>query len=208
MVNNEIDWGRIPNEFVVFDLETTGLEASECNILEIGALRFIKENYLASGKVDTFQAFVKQDGPIPTEIVNITSITDEMASAGDELDVALKDFLDFVGNRQVIAYNAKFDKSFIKEASKRTKIKLPVSFKPNCALELAREKIFNVPNYKLKTLAELFELDTSGAHRALNDCVMTFQIYIKCLNAKQNLVYKERDQKRSSPLTKLFKLFN
>lgn len=186
---DQIDWSVVPDEFVIFDLETTGLDAYYSEILEIGAIRFNKQDYLKTGQVDTFQVFVKQNKPIPQEITKINSITDEMIKDGDCIYDALSGFFDFVGKRKMVAFNAKFDMKFIRSAASKCEYKLPRPFKVECALELARERLSNLPNYKLITLAESFHVDSSGAHRALKDCLMTMHVYINLLHAKNGLTY-------------------
>lgn len=186
----QINWDLIPDKFVIFDLETTGLDAYYNEIIEIGAIRFNKTDYISTGQVDTFQVFIKQDKPLPKEIISLTSITDEMLATGDSLEDGIEQFFNFAGDRKLIAYNAKFDMKFMRSAAKKVGYQLPKPFKVDCALELARERLANVPNYKLKTLAEIFKADTTGAHRALQDCVMTLQVYINCLNATNGLTYR------------------
>ena len=198
MPKQAINWDRVPDEFVVFDLETTGLLPSKSTILEIGAIRFTKIDYLKTGQVDTFQVFVKQDEPIPAEITKITSITDSMVTNGDPLDVALKDFFKFVDGRNLIAYNAEFDEKFIRSCSRRAKVELPSWFRTVCALELARKKLRGVQNYKLVTIAKAFGIDTDGAHRSLNDCLMTMHVYVNCLHVEKTITHGKKYSKTSS----------
>jgi DNA polymerase III epsilon subunit family exonuclease len=192
MSKQPINWNKVPEEFVVFDLETTGLLPSKSTILEIGAIRFSKSDYLKTGQVDTFQVFVKQDEPIPAEIIKITSITDSMVANGDPLDVALKDFFKFVDGRNLIAYNAEFDEKFIRTCSRRAKVELPSWFRTECALELARKKLRGVQNYKLVTIAKAFGIDTDGAHRSLNDCLMTMHVYVNCLHIENTISHGQK----------------
>jgi DNA polymerase III alpha subunit (gram-positive type) len=75
---NNFNWDLIPDEFVIFDVETTGLDFSKDRIIEIGAIIFNKKEYLAKKEVISFQVFIKQDNPIPSEATAINNITDEM----------------------------------------------------------------------------------------------------------------------------------
>ena len=120
MKNIEFDWSRVPEQFVVFDLETTGLDPDTCEIIEIGALKFDKEKYLSTKSVDTFQCFIKQSQPLPPIIVRITSITDAMVSTGEDLHNGLAGFLSFVDGRTLVSYNAKFDMKFLRTAAKKS----------------------------------------------------------------------------------------
>lgn len=198
MNSSSINWNLVPDEFVIFDLETTGLEPQFSEIIEIGAIRFIKSDYIQTGKVDTFQVFIKPTTPISSEVTRINSITNEMVKDGDTLEEALMSFLNFTGNRKLIAYNAKFDIKFLRESAKKATVKLPRPLNYECALELAREKLSNVPNYKLSTIASLFNVDTTGAHRAVSDCVMTLHVYINCLNVEKKLRYSGSSRRKTS----------
>lgn len=199
MSKQPVNWDLVPDEFVIYDLETTGLDAYYDEILEIGAIRFRKNDYLTSGQIDTFQTFIKPNKPISKEITAINSITNEMVADGTSLSQALEDFFNFSGDRHLVAFNAKFDMKFLRSAASKAEYKLPKPFKTQCALELAREKIAGLPNYKLKTLAETFHVDTTGAHRAVNDCVMTLHVYINCLNATEGLTYKGKQSRDYIP---------
>ena len=193
-----INWENIPEEFVIFDLETTGLDAEYCEIIEIGALKFNKTNYLKDGQVDTFQTFVKPQRKIPSEITAINSITNEMVETGSTLKEAVESLFTFAGKNKFVAYNAKFDVKFIRNAAKKVDFKLPRPFAVDCANELAKSKIINVENYKLATLAKVFKADTTGAHRAVNDCAMTLQVYLYCLTIPNGKVFDPKKSARGT----------
>jgi DNA polymerase III epsilon subunit family exonuclease len=205
MTTQTVNWDLVPDEFVIYDLETTGLDSYYDEILEIGAIRFRKSDYIATGQIDTFQTFIKPTKPISKEITAINSITNEMVADGVSLNQALEDFFAFSRGHHLVAFNAKFDMKFIRNSASKVEYKLPRPFKTQCALELAREKLTGVPNYKLKTLAEIFKVDTTGAHRAVNDCVMTLHVYINCLNATDGLTYRGKQSNNSGSQQSTYK---
>lgn len=177
-----IDWSRVPDEFVVYDLETTGLDATTDDILEIGAIRFNKERYIQTSVIDTFQTFIKRETAIPPEITRINGITDQMVSEGNTLEKALKDFFKFAGQSKLVAFNAPFDEDFIELSCERINLELPRRLNTACVLYMARKRISGLPNYKLRTLAKALNIDPKGSHQAVNDCVTTLRVYVNILN--------------------------
>ena len=168
-----------PAGYVVIDVETTGLSCREDDIIELAALR------VQDGETsECFSALVKPNRILPAAITDLTGITPELLmEQGRALDVVLKEFLAFVGQSQVISHNAAFDYGFIRNACQRCE--LP-AFSNRCVdtLPLARRKVADVADYKLMTLAKYFDFPIESAHRALQDCEMTRQLYEK-LNEKQ-----------------------
>lgn len=181
----KLRWELIPNEFVILDLETSGLDSINDSILEIGAVHFVKSDFLKSGEVTTFQVFIKQDKPIPKEATAINGITDEMVADGDsELD-ALAKFFDFIGTKRLFAYNSKFDKSFLVQAIQRNNFKyLRPSFAISDIYALAKKYIHHLPNRKLATIAKSIGSNQDGAHRAVNDCVMALHVFLYLKNVE------------------------
>ncbi len=177
---NDIAWDRIPDEFVIFDLETTGLKTnkSPVDIVEISAIRIIKEQYKNSEKVDTFAALVKPwRGGLNSSAMAVNNITQEMIDAnGEEMPEVIRQFMDFVGDRLLVAYNVDFDRWFLQRELQDQGISK--RFKYECALELSRSAFPNLKNHKLVTVAEYLGVSSVGAHRALQDCVMTMHAYM------------------------------
>ena len=160
--------------YVVIDVETTGLRADQHELIEIAALHVV-EHQIA----DTFSALICPRQPILETITALTGIDDDMLRKdGQTLETAMQDFLAFVADRRVVCHNAGFDYAFLKAACR--KCHLPEFKNPYAdTLQLARRKLDDVSDYKLKTLAGYFGLDASGAHRALEDCRLTFAVFEK-----------------------------
>lgn len=182
-------WASVPDEFVVFDTETTGLDARSARILEIGALLFVKKDYLKTNEVKVFQCFIKHDKPIPPAITAINGITDEMVKDGKTEHEALSEFLDFTKNRPLYAYNSNFDVKFIRAAAKRSGlVDASENFESTDVMDFVKETFDDLPNKKLTTVAQRINQPTTGAHRAVNDCAMTLQVLIYCI---QTIAAKE-----------------
>lgn len=160
--------------FVIIDLETTGLSPIQDKILEFGAIR-VRGNQ----KMDTFSRLVCQEKGVPQTITALTGIDNALVEReGQPLEEVLTDFLEFVGENPIVGYNLTFDMRFLQEVCRSCGIHPPTN---HCIdlLNLARRKIFDVPDFKLTTLATRFSLDVSAPHRALNDCQILFSLYEK-----------------------------
>ncbi|MBO5409413.1 MAG: PolC-type DNA polymerase III [Clostridia bacterium] len=161
-------------EFVVFDLETTGLAPQTERITEIGAVK------IKDGKViDRFSEFVNPKKNLTPEISNLTGITDAMlAGKPDETDVIPR-FMEFVGNAVLVAHNASFDMSFLDAACERLGIYQDRKYLDT--LDLARRIFPDLKNHKLDTLAKETHVVLEGHHRAVNDAEALFGIFLVLL---------------------------
>ena len=169
------------DDYVIVDLETTGLSSSSDSIIEIGAIRYENDT-----EISRFHSFVRFDAPLPSFIVDLTGITDDMLADAPTIDEVLPQFIDYVGNSVIVAHNANFDINFIYDKALE---ELEVKFSNNFidTLRLARKCNLPVENNKLATLAQYFGIEQNEAHRATADCETTQALYVKlkeCLRAK------------------------
>ena len=168
----KVDLSILPEQFVVLDLETTGLDPLKHEIIEIGAVKVNRD----SNNHTTFQALIKPRRKVPKKITQITGITQEMVDAdGGDIGSTLKELIDFIGDLRLVTFNADFDMGFLQEASKKHDITIrnPVS----CALKMARRAWPGLKSYKLADLANTGGLSNKGHHRALKDCELTITVY-------------------------------
>ena len=163
---------RFDDEMVVFDIETTGLSNKTCKIIEIGAVKI-----RAGEVIDVFDTFVDPEEPITEFITNLTSITDEMVKGAPKEREAVKAFLDFAGDRLLIAHNAKFDVGFIRVASERQGFKFANSYLDTVGLS----KYVNseLKNHKLDTIAKYYKLEDFHHHRASDDAEVLAKIFFE-----------------------------
>ncbi len=166
--------GDFDSEFVVFDIETTGLRADKDAITEIGAVK-VKGREIT----DRFQTFVNPMRPIPRAVTELTGITDDMVKDAPAIDTALKDFYDFIGSAHLVAHNASFDTSFIKANAKT--LGMDFNFTYIDTLELARCTLSGLKNYKLDTLTKHFQIKLVNHHRAIDDAAATGEVFIELL---------------------------
>lgn len=157
--------------FVCFDLETTGLYASNDKITEIGAVK-IKDGMV----VDTFSTFVNPERPIPAQVVQLTGITDNMVAGAPSQSEAVKKFLDFCDGAVVVAHNAPFDTGFIRKACENMGIAYTLTSIDTVAI--ARSILPDINNVKLDTLAKYFRLGKFNHHRAVDDAEMLTNIFL------------------------------
>ena len=166
--------GAYGDEFIVFDIETTGLSAQTCRITEIGAVK------IKQGKVlDRYNVFVNPETPIPEEIVALTGITDEMVKDADTIDKVLPEFLAFCGDRLLIAHNADFDTGFIRHNANELGIPFENPYLDTVAL--SRYLNPELKKHKLDVLAEYFGLGDFNHHRACDDAEMLAMIFFKMM---------------------------
>jgi len=159
-------------DFVAFDLETTGLSPDEDTIIEIGAVLF------SGGKEQKrFQTFVDPKRKLEPEIVQLTGISDDMLIGAPSLEEALPEFLAFVGDRMVVAHNARFDTSFIREACR--KVGVPYNLTAIDTLMLARHLMPQLQRHKLDGVAKALKLPEFKHHRAVDDSNICGQILLK-----------------------------
>lgn len=164
---------HLPERFVVFDLETTGLDAAKHEITEIGAIRVNRD----STNHETFQALVKPNKKIPKKIVELTGITQEMLDVdGGAIDEALRGFAAFVGDLRLVSFNAEFDMAFLNAATAKCGL-TPFNNPVSCALKMARRAWPGRKSYRLVDIAKDGNLDSKDTHRALGDCQRALTVY-------------------------------
>lgn len=161
---------EFPSDYTVIDIETTGLSARESEIIELSALKIRDDKIISK-----FSSLVKPHNRIGTFITKLTGITNEMVSEAPAINDVLETYMEFLSNDYILGHNVNFDINFIYDNLKKH---FNREFSNNYidTMRLAR-KYCKFPSHKLSYLAECFNISTEGHHRALNDCVMTFEIY-------------------------------
>ncbi len=165
---------NLDSEFVVFDIETTGLNHETEEITEIGAVK-IKNRKV----VDTWSTFINPGRHIPEHISDLTSITDETVKDAPFISEILSEFIEFCKGSVLVAQNAQFDTSFIRTACKRQDIKY--DFPCIDTLILARGLYPELPNHKLDTLTKNLNVILENHHRAVDDAKATAQVFLRML---------------------------
>ena len=181
----------LDKEFVVFDLETTGLNREYNKIIEIGAVK-IKNGEI----VDYFSSFVNPHEKLTSKIIELTNITDDMLKDAPEENDVLPRFFEFFNNAVLVAHNAKFDMGFIKKWAQRNN-----KIIENTVLDtvgLSRAIFPEMAKHTLNVLAKKLGVVLENHHRAVDDANATAQIFIKFID-----ILKEKNINNLDEINKL-----
>jgi len=169
--------GMYPDNYVVIDIETSGLNPREHEIIELGAI-LVKEHNIS----ERFSVLVQPKTSISPAIQEITGISNALLQQeGVQIDVAMQRFIDFLCDLPVVSHNVDFDYSFIRKACADCNLPL-LSNRSIDTLALSRRKVKQINNYKLSALATHFAIEVTQAHRSLADCETTYQLFEKLIN--------------------------
>ena len=190
-----------PSSYVVVDLETTGLYPSQDRILEIGAVKVL------DGEVaDTFCMFADPQMKIPEKIRELTGITQEMVAGQPTPAEAVRAFLDFCGELDLMGHNLIFDYSFLKHQAADQKI--PFEKNGIDTLKIARTLLPDLESRSLTNLCGYFQIDRAHAHRAYHDALATHELYqhlIRIAEEGQERIFQPKQLqykvKRRGPIT-------
>ena len=161
-------------EFIAFDIETTGLNALNDRMTEIGAVLFSGGNVIKE-----FNTFVDPKMHIPPDITRLTGIRDsDVAGAPDE-KTAMEMFMEFAGDRPLIAHNAHFDVGFMTAAANRQGLRFDPVFMDTLALSQAL--LPELKRFKLDIVSNHLGLPQFNHHRASDDAMVVARIMDKFL---------------------------
>lgn len=180
--------------YIAFDLETTGLNPQENEIIEIGALK------VREGKVvDRFMEFIHPLSPISSAISELTGITNDMVATARSCEQVIPDFLEFCEDDVLIGHNVMFDYSFTKCSA--SKCGLPFEKNGLDTLKIARKVHKDFPSKSLGALCDYYHIENKSAHRAYHDALATAKLY-------QTLAhyFEESDPKLFKPLPLMYKV--
>ncbi len=178
IVIRENNSNLIENTYVVFDFETTGFNAGGGDsIIEVGAVKILNGEI-----IDTFSELINPNRPLPSKIIEITNITDEMLEDKETEEKVIERFISWVGNLPMVAHNAKFDVSFLEMCYK--KYNLGEFANPVIdTLELSRVLDSNYAKHNLTALVKRYNVpwDETAHHRADYDALGTALVFHKMM---------------------------
>lgn len=160
-------------EYVVFDIETTGLDTSEDRIIELGAVR-VKDGEV----IGVFDKLINPGVVISDLITSINGISNEMVKDADYPGVVLSEFNRFINGAEfLVGHNAYyFDYPFVLSEFKRNFVKHDKLYVKD-TMFIAKKKIPRFRSYSLKNLTEYLGIVNQTAHRALSDVYATFELF-------------------------------
>ncbi len=178
-----------PCDYIIVDLETSGLNVRSCEILEIAAIKI-----LGGRIVDSFSSLVRPYFPIEKAALKVNKISlDELSRAPDARDV-MPHFFKFISNHKIGGFNiSSYDWPIITRYAEAFNYRLQNDIFD--ILFLARRKLPHLENRRLSSLAAYLQIDTSGSHRALKDCEITQQV-LQCLLRLPDVECYEKKQKK------------
>jgi len=172
------------DEFVVFDIETTGLSPVKDRITEIGAVK-IKNGQL----VDRFSELINPEIPIPDNIIKLTGITNAMVKDKETIREVLPRFLQFAGDAPLVAHNAGFDTGFIRV--KAGEMDIAVNNTVIDTLQLSRILLTELKRHKLNLVCEYLGISLENHHRAADDAEATAEVMLKFISIMKDKGIKD-----------------
>lgn len=154
--------------YVIVDIETDGLDPEKNSVIEIGAIK------IKNDTMESFSRLISIDYTLPQNIVNLTSITNEMIDeSGEGKEVVFREFIEFIEDLPIVGYNLQFDIKFIKYNLKG--MGLNVQNKQVDLLPMVKKQI-SLTNYKLSTVAKYFGIAEKIPHRGLLDAGILLEL--------------------------------
>ncbi|MBN2618726.1 MAG: 3'-5' exonuclease [Spirochaetales bacterium] len=181
IINNykELFCNKLP--LVVFDLETTGLNANTDRIIELAALRIENEEITSS-----ISTLVNPGIEVPYYATKVNGITTNMLTGQvSDTEIVIK-FNEICRNAIIIAHNVNFDIGFINASLNRLNM-AQLNNQLVDTVRLARKAFPGLKNYKLGSLAQDLNIEVYSSHRAEDDTRVCYEIFNKCLNKLKSL---------------------
>ena len=166
----------LPEEYVVLDIETTGLSAKHDDIIELAAIKI-----RLGRQIDTFESLIATDQVLPLDIQQLTGIHPEDLESAPESSTVIHEFANFIAELPLVAHNAPFDIKFLKRYFKKEG--LPLNNKVFDTLNLARKAFPVMGSHTLCSLKGALNIQVDVSHRALPDVIATNELYRKCAEA-------------------------
>lgn len=171
------------NEFaqdniIVFDVESTGTDVTEDEIVQIAAIKINKH-----GKViDSFKKFIKNKKTVESSF-KVHGFSDEfLKENGEDKKKVLKEFMEFSKDAVIVGHNVQYDINILSSELYRNNLgghKFKTFYD---TLDIYRRFYTNLPNYKLDTLSKIFKTKNKPSHDAMDDILATSELLVRAIN--------------------------
>lgn len=160
-----------PDDYVVIDIETTGLSPEYDSIIEVCACKYVNREFSC-----TYSSLINPEYPISDFITSLTGITNQMLSSAPTLEMVMQDYANFIGDNIIIGHNVNFDINFLYDAYEKY---LSISLTNNYVdtLRLVRHLHRDWKHNSLQNVSERYGLNYDKGHRASFDCQLTNSIF-------------------------------
>ena len=159
------------DDYIVIDLETTGLDTKHDEIIEVGALK-IKNNSI----INSYHTLVKPDYPIDSFIQELTGITNEMVNNAPTIDHVLPDILSFIDGSVIVGHCVHFDVNFLYDNCMRY-LGQPFSNNLVDTMRISRHLNKELGSHSLYNVLQYYNIINDDPHRSIGDCVATNKLY-------------------------------
>ncbi|MFT4304590.1 MAG: PolC-type DNA polymerase III [Candidatus Woesearchaeota archaeon] len=173
--------------YVILDIETTGLSKHYDKITEIAAVK-VSNGII----VNEFQTLINPERKIPSFITKLTGINNEMVKDKPTIDKVLPDLFNFLENEIIIAHNATFDHGFIQQNANLCGLNF--YNEKLCTRKLANRLLPNLKSKKLNVICEHFNIKNIEAHRAMSDVKATHQVFSCFLDLLKQMKIENKEE--------------
>ncbi len=165
------------DEYVVFDLETTGLSPwAGAEILEIGAMKVFGADV---DETQVFHSMVKPKRIIPPDATQVNGITNEMVADAPPIEEVIPRFIEYIGGAWLVAQNAKFDMNFMVKALSDLKMKRELEVYDT--MIFSRRCFPGEYRHNLDVICQRLGLqyDKASRHRSMADVTLTAKAFVQ-----------------------------
>lgn len=204
------------NEFqkdniIVFDVESTGVDVTEDEIIQIAAIKVNKDGEV----IEEFKKFIRNDKSVK-DSYKVHGFSDEfLKQNGEKKEEVLKEFVKFSNGALIVGHNVQYDINILTSELQRLSLGKTNFRGFYDTLDIYRRFYPNLVNHKLQTLSEIFKIENNPSHDAMDDIMATKDLLVKALNkdimptSLERVAYMSKHLKSftniSKKLNKLFK---
>ncbi|EIF6168379.1 AAA family ATPase [Clostridium perfringens] len=192
------------NEFekeniIVFDVESTGVDVTEDEIIQIAAIKLNKKGEV----VDKFEKFLKNKKPVKDSYY-VHGFSDEMLQRiGEEKEKVLKEFVEYSKDSIIVGHNVQYDINILCSELERSNLGKPKFKTFYDTLDIYRRFYPGNINYKLENLSKVYDTKHKPSHDAMDDIIATGELLVRAINEK----IRETSMERMALMSKHLKAF-